>query len=113
MLQTTGELCLSPVGLSLVTRLSPARMVSTIMGAWFLATSFSHLLAGAIAKMTAVSGEGDAPVTPLAGLPAYREVFGMITIAAAISAVALFLFAPMLRRMMHAETLATESRISH
>ncbi len=113
LLQTTGELCLSPVGLSLVTRLSPVRMVSTIMGAWFLATSFSHLLAAAIAKMTAVSGDGDAPITPLAGLPAYREVFGMITIAAAGSALLLFLLAPMLRRMMHTETLGAETSAQH
>jgi POT family proton-dependent oligopeptide transporter len=106
LLQTTGELCLSPVGLSLVTRLSPARMVSTIMGAWFLATSFSHLLAAAIAKMTSASAEGAATITPLAGLPAYREVFGFITIAAAASAVVLFAIAPKLRRMMHLDTLA-------
>ena len=109
LLQTTGELCLSPVGLSLVTRLSPARMVSTIMGAWFLATSFSHLLAAAIAKMTSASDEGAATITPLAGLPAYREVFGFITIAAAASAVLLFVVAPKLRRMMHTETLAASS----
>jgi POT family proton-dependent oligopeptide transporter len=98
LLQTTGELCLSPVG-----------MVSTIMGAWFLATSFSHLLAAAIAKATAVSGEGNAPALPLAGLGAYREVFGFITIAAAVSALALFVIAPWLRRMMHQETLAAPS----
>jgi POT family proton-dependent oligopeptide transporter len=113
LLQTTGELCLSPVGLSLVTRLSPARMVSTIMGAWFLATSFSHLLAAAIAKMTAASGEGTAAITPLAGLPAYREVFGFITIAAAVSAVALFGLAPLLRRMMHLDTLAADRGAVH
>jgi len=113
LLQTTGELCLSPVGLSLVTRLSPARMVSTIMGAWFLATSFSHLLAAAIAKMTAASGEGTAAITPLAGLPAYREVFGFITIAAAVSAVVLFGLAPLLRRMMHLDTLAADRGAVH
>lgn len=113
LLQTTGELCLSPVGLSLVTRLSPARMVSTIMGAWFLATSFSHLLAAAIAKMTAASGDGTSAITPLAGLPAYREVFGFITIAAAVSAVVLFGLAPLLRRMMHLDTLAADRGAVH
>jgi POT family proton-dependent oligopeptide transporter len=84
-------------------------MVSTIMGAWFLATSFSHLLAAAIAKMTSASDGGAATITPLAGLPAYREVFGFITIAAAASAVLLFVVAPKLRRMMHTETLAAGS----
>ncbi len=41
LLHTTGELCLSPVGLSMVTRLSPVYLVSTVMGTWFLATAFS------------------------------------------------------------------------
>ena len=52
LLHTTGELCLSPVGLSMVTKLSPARIVSTVMGAWFLATAFSNFLAGLIAQLT-------------------------------------------------------------
>jgi dipeptide/tripeptide permease len=39
LIQTLGELCLSPVGLSMVTKLSPMRLVSTVMGAWFLATA--------------------------------------------------------------------------
>jgi POT family proton-dependent oligopeptide transporter len=113
LLQTTGELCLSPVGLSLVTRLSPARMVSTIMGAWFLATSFSHLLAAGIAKMTSVAeGDGGA-LTPLQSLPGYRGVFGMVTIAAAVSGLLLLAFAPKLRRMMHMESLQNESAAAH
>src|SRR5690606_19733705 len=49
LLHTTGELCLSPVGLSMVVRLSPARSVSTTTGAWFLATAFSSYLAAIIA----------------------------------------------------------------
>ena len=57
LLHTTGELCLSPVGLSMITKLSPARMVSTMMGSWFLAASFSNAVAGAIAQLTGVSGE--------------------------------------------------------
>ena len=61
LLHTTGELCLSPVGLSMVTKLSPARIVSTVMGAWFLATAFSNYLAGAIAQLTGVEGEGEEP----------------------------------------------------
>jgi proton-dependent oligopeptide transporter, POT family len=56
LLHTTGELCLSPVGLSMVTRLSPARLVSTVMGAWFLATAFSQFLAAIIAQFTGVTG---------------------------------------------------------
>jgi len=58
LLFTTGELCLSPVGLSMITKLSPKRLVSTAMGAWFLATAFSSLLASIIATFTGV-GHGD------------------------------------------------------
>lgn len=56
LLHTTGELCLSPVGLSMVTKLAPARMVGLVMGAWFLATSFSHYLGAMIAKLTGGGG---------------------------------------------------------
>ena len=55
LLQTTGELCLSPVGLSMITKLSPAFLVSTVMGMWFLATAFSQFLAAIIAQFTGVS----------------------------------------------------------
>jgi MFS family permease len=54
LLHTTGELCLSPVGLSMVNKLSPKRMVATMLGAWYLATAFSQFLAGIIAQLTGV-----------------------------------------------------------
>jgi len=110
MLQTTGELCLSPVGLSLVTRLSPARMVSTIMGAWFLATAFSHLLAAAIAKLTGVSegGEGSVIPPPLETVGVYGNVFGGVGLAAIAAGVVMLLISGVLRRMMHLEEFENE-----
>ena len=51
LLITTGELCLSPVGLSMVTKLAPKSIVSMVMGAWFLATAFSNYLAAVIAHV--------------------------------------------------------------
>jgi proton-dependent oligopeptide transporter, POT family len=51
LLHTFGELCLSPVGLSYVTKLAPARFVSQMMGVWFLATSVGNLAAGLLAGM--------------------------------------------------------------
>lgn len=51
LLHTYGELCLSPVGLSFVTKLAPARYVSQMMGVWFLATSVGNLSAGLLAGM--------------------------------------------------------------
>jgi len=50
LLQTIGELCLSPVGLSTVTKLAPARLVGVIMGGWFLATSIGNFLSGYLAR---------------------------------------------------------------
>lgn len=55
LFHTTGELCLSPVGLSMITKLSPARIVGFVMGAWFLSISFAHHIAGLIASQTSVS----------------------------------------------------------
>jgi proton-dependent oligopeptide transporter, POT family len=50
LLHTTGELCLSPIGLSMVTKLSPKAITSMVMGLWFLSTSVSHHFGGVIAK---------------------------------------------------------------
>jgi proton-dependent oligopeptide transporter, POT family len=49
LLHTFGELCLSPVGLSSVTKLAPRRLVGQMMGIWFLATSLGNLIAGVLA----------------------------------------------------------------
>ena len=51
-LLTTGELFLSPIGLSKITELAPARLVSFLMGVWFLSSAFAHYIAGGIAKLT-------------------------------------------------------------
>ena len=51
LLHTIGELCLSPVGLSAMTRLAPARIAGLVMGAWFLASSVGNYLGGAMASL--------------------------------------------------------------
>ncbi|MEM1417970.1 MAG: hypothetical protein AAGH15_23940, partial [Myxococcota bacterium] len=104
LLHTTGELCLSPVGLSMVTKLSPAPLVSTVMGAWFLATAFSNYLAGLIASLTGVEhGPGDAATipAPIDTVHVYGDVFGKIGLAACASAAICFALAPLLKRWMH------------
>ena len=115
LLQTTGELCLSPVGLSLVTKLSPAAMGSTIMGAWFLATAFSHLVAAAIAGMTGVSegGEGAVVPPPIETVNVYGNVFGGIAIAAAVSAFILFALSPWLKARMHLSEAEAAGSAAH
>jgi POT family proton-dependent oligopeptide transporter len=106
LLQTTGELCLSPVGLSMVTTLSPKRIVSTVMGAWFLATAFSNYLAGFIAGFTGIepdAGGSNGIPAPIETVGIYGEVFGKIAIAAIVSAISLFALAPLLNRWTHSE----------
>jgi proton-dependent oligopeptide transporter, POT family len=108
LLHTMGELCLSPVGLSMVTKLSPRQIVSTVMGAWFLAMAFSNFLGGLIAQLTGVSGEGsEAPVIPPpnATLHVYGEVFGQIGVIALGSAVICWALSPLLKRWMHTDII--------
>ncbi len=104
MLHTTGELCLSPVGLSMVTKLSPPRIVSTVMGAWFLATAFSNFLAGMIAELTGVGHEeGSVKVIPLPleTVHVYGDVFQKIAIASIASGFVLLVLSPLLNKWMH------------
>jgi proton-dependent oligopeptide transporter, POT family len=104
LLITTGELCLSPVGLSMVTKLSPKRIVSMVMGAWFLATAFSNYLSAIIAQFTGVGhGGGDSDVLPppIETVGVYGEVFGIIAVTAGVSAVIMLALSPFLTKWMH------------
>ncbi len=107
LLHTTGELCLSPVGLSMVTKMSPKRIVSTVMGAWFLATAFSNYLAGLIAMFTGVSHGAEEKVIPppIETVGVYGGVFGTIAVTAIVSSLVCFALAPLLKRWMHEDDL--------
>ena len=102
LLLTTGELCLSPVGLSMVTKLSPARLVSTVMGAWFLATAFSQFLAAIIAQFAAVNeGGGNFVPAPVETVHIYGDVYKLIAIMAFASGVFCLVLSPLLKKWMH------------
>lgn len=105
LLHTTGELCTSPIGLSMVTTLAPKRMVSTIMGTWFLGWAIANDLSAAIAKFTGIGGEGgDGPqIIPLPRdtVHIYGDVFGKIAIAALVAAAVCLVLSPLLTRWMH------------
>lgn len=97
LLHTTGELCLSPVGLSAMTRLSTARMVGLIMGAWFLASGAGNFAAGLIAQATTVeSAEGQNAV-----LDVYSNV-GWLAVWVGIG---LIVVSPLINYLMHLNTL--------
>ncbi len=96
---TTGELCLSPVGLSAMNRLAPSFLASLIMGAWFYMTAVGNFVAGKIGEATGGHG-GEMSKEKL--LEIY-EMFGWISIGAAV---AVLLLSPIVKRWMHLDTLS-------
>jgi proton-dependent oligopeptide transporter, POT family len=102
LLHTTGELCLSPVGLSMITKLSPARIVGVMMGAWFLASAMAQYVAALIAQLTRVedvTGTSRA-VAPQATVMVYGAVFGGIAITALAIGGVMCAVSPLLARRM-------------
>ncbi len=89
MLHTWGELCLSPVGLSSMTKLAPPRFVGQVMGVWFLATALGNNLAGQL------SGEYDS-----GNLTSLPTLFMKIFWWGAIAGVLMLLLTPVLKRQM-------------
>ena len=59
LFHTVGELCLSPVGLSVVTKLSPPKLASILMAVWMLSSSFANIIGGKIAALTETMGAGE------------------------------------------------------
>ena len=92
-IQSIGELCLSPIGLSMTTKLAPGRLSGFAMGAWFLSIAIGNNLAGLFAGEA--SGEGGMTVTSAYG--AYSQGFWILIIAGAL----LFLIAPLVNKLMH------------
>jgi proton-dependent oligopeptide transporter, POT family len=86
LLHTMGELSLSPVGLSAMTRLAPARIAGLMMGVWFLATSVGNFIAGRLA--------GFYEAVPL------PQLFGRIALFAAVAAVLMFVLVRPIKRLM-------------
>jgi POT family proton-dependent oligopeptide transporter len=102
MLHTTGELCLSPVGLSMITKLSPARIVGVMMGAWFLASAMAQYVASLIAQLTGVHGAEDtaAAVAPTVTVMLYGSVFGAIAVIAFVIGGLMCAVSPLLAKRM-------------
>ena len=124
LLLTTGELFISPIGLSKVTELSPKSMTAFMMGVYFLSSSYAHYISGAIAKLTTSPESGVVPepgfmttmiekVTGFAGaattstsesvlsLLNYTSVFTQVGIVAIGMAVISFILSPILKKWMH------------
>jgi proton-dependent oligopeptide transporter, POT family len=100
-LHTCGELCLSPVGLSAVTKLAVPSVVGVMMGAWFLATAYSEFVAVQLSKMAAIKTV-DGNVTDIASaLSSYTELFTSLLWVGLGFAAVLLIVSPVLKKMAH------------
>lgn len=94
----SGELCLSPIGLSMVTKLSPIKIVSMMMGIWFFASAVGEFLAGKIGAMMSVPKEVEN--NAIASMPYYSDILTKIAIASVGIGVLLVFVTPLLRKWM-------------
>jgi len=86
-MHTTGELCLSPIGLSMISKLSPQKIVSVMMGVWFASIALAQYLAGVLESIL----HNNYPDMPL---------YQFLTLTSITGGVALLLISPVLNRMM-------------
>ena len=110
LLHTTGELFLSPVGLSAMSKLAPAAVISTMMATWFLASSVSQMLAAQVAKLTAQETVGGQVLDPHAALATYAHVFSQIGWAAIAIGVLLGVASPFLKKLAHQDVTDPQVR---
>lgn len=95
-----GELCISPIGLSMVTKLSPVKIVSMMMGIWFFASAIGEFLSGKIGSLMSVPKEILEKNDPKLSLPYYADVIQQIGIGSAIIGVLLIFTVPFLKKWM-------------
>ena len=102
LLHTLGELCLSPVGLSSVTKLSPQRIVGFMMGMWFFASAAGNYVAGLIARATASESSGVSNgIFNLAQKQSFIDVYTDVGLIAIGCGIFLAVITPILKRLMH------------
>ena len=102
LLHTIGELCLSPVGLSSVTKLSPQRIVGFMMGMWFFASAAGNYVAGLIARATATESSGaSGDVYDLAQKQSFMDVYTDVGLIAIACGIFLAIITPLLKKLMH------------
>ena len=101
LLHTTGELCLSPVGLSAVTKLSIGNVVGVSMGTWFLATALSETVATRLGKLAAIDTTAGETADVATALGTYTQLFEFLMWFGIGTGVFMIVISPILRRWMH------------
>ena len=108
-IHTMGELMLSPVGLSAVTKMAPARVVGLAMGSWFLYSGLSNYLAGVIARGTGAETIGGQLTDIAAAKATYAEVYTNVAYVAMGIAVVMLLISPIIKSLMKMDTIAEKN----
>jgi POT family proton-dependent oligopeptide transporter len=94
---TFGELCLSPIGMSIMTKLSPRKLQAVIMGMWFLASAYGQYFAGLLGANIAEASENSDNYN---NLLVYTDGYKQLGLYSLIIGVAIILFSPVMKRMM-------------
>ena len=94
---TFGELCLSPIGMSIMTRLSPAKLQAVTMGMWFLASAYGQYFAGILGAGIATDSEGTSNLERLA---VYANGYKQLAVYAVIAGIVLILISPFVKKLM-------------
>lgn len=97
-IHTLGELSLSPIGLSLVSKLSPKHLASLMMGIWFMSTAVSNMLAGQLA--TLYPDGSSKSLFGIIEIASLHDFFMMFVVLSGVAAIALACISPLLNRMM-------------
>lgn len=97
LVTTIGELCLGPIGMSIITKLSPKRLFGMMMGLWFLASAFGQLAAGKLGAEISRSNTGD---TLVSKLQSYTEGYYQLAIYSLVAGLILLAISPIIRKLM-------------
>ena len=99
LIHTSGELCLSPIGLSMVTKLAKPEETGLAMGGWFLSIAGANYIAGLIASVA--TGGGGEHGAAAGSIDQYANVFNQLFIMGVVLAVIFFIAAPFINKLMH------------
>ena len=98
-IHTIGELAVSPIGLSMVTKLAPAHLASLLMGVWFMSNAASNVFAGQLATLLPAEGKAPSRLLGFMEVTTLSDFFLIFAVMAGIAAVILLLLCPTIRRM--------------
>ena len=94
---TIGELCLGPIGMSIITKLSPKKLFGMMMGLWFLASAFGQLAAGKLGAAISQSNNG---TTLMSKLQSYTDGYYQLAIYSLVAGVVLIAISPLIKKLM-------------